>query len=121
MDEYGILLYGFDSKDAETVRSSLEHSLRGPVLALSASGGESRKVSEILDNPADSFIEGEVRILMFLGFRDSEIREALSIFPKEMKRPIFCTLTENNGDWTFSYLLEHLEEEHRQATARGGR
>jgi len=119
MDEYGILLYGFGPAEAETVRLKLEEVLSGTLLAMSASGSETRKVSDILDEPSDFFSAGDVRVLMFLGFGDGEIRKALSAFPKDMKRPIFCTLTENNENWTFSHLLEHLAEEHRQA--RGGR
>lgn len=119
MDEYGLLLYGFGPEEARTICSSFGEIVPGPIAALSASGGESRLVSEILDSPSDFFEQGDVRILMFLGFGDDEIRRSLSRYPKEIKRPIFCTLTENNSGWTFGYLVEHLREEHLRARSGG--
>ena len=49
---------------------------------------------------------------MFLGFDRELVQNALKNFPGEnIRRPIFCGLTETNSTWTVEYLMEHLVEE----------
>ena len=115
MSELGILVYGYNEKDADLIRSSLSKILDTDVLILTASGLESEKVGNILEMCRnDKFEDKPVKILMFLGFDDSQINAVLKGFPKNegLKRPIFCGLTENNVKWTFQELIDDLKQEH---------
>ena len=67
---------------------------------------------------APRFDDAPVRFMMFLGFDDEDISASIKAFPKVSKRPILCTLTENNLKWTVSALLEHLMEEDARVKGR---
>ncbi len=117
MEPLGIMLYGYAEHQAIGITASLKELLGRDVIMISASGGEDETVEEILDSEgAAVFEEREDHVLMFLGFGESEISLAMDRFPKggDIPRPIFCGLTEENHRWKFSYLLEHLLEEHRR-------
>lgn len=121
MDPLGTLLYGYSEAHAGPIVAALSAALGRKVDLISASGMEEHTVDEILGaGGSASFEEREVRVLMFLGFDDEGISLAMDSFPKggDTPRPIFCGLTEENIRWKFSYLLEHLLEEHRYWTTQ---
>jgi hypothetical protein len=114
MSELGILIYGYNEEDVEMIKSSLNNILNTDILIFSASSLESEKVGNILDKcQNDKFEDKSVKILMFLGFNDSQINAVLKKFPQSnaLKRPIFCGLTENNIEWTFQELIDDLVKE----------
>ncbi|MBN2402125.1 MAG: DUF3783 domain-containing protein [Spirochaetes bacterium] len=114
MDQLGIMLYGYEKTDAYIIKQAIEKILGREVELISSSRKESEIVEIIFsDELYDTFEDKEIKILMFLGFDDSEINLTLEKFPAANKvtRPIFCGLTENNIKWTLKQLLEHLIEE----------
>ena len=79
------------------------------------------KISDILESgDRENFKNNTNKILLFLGFGESQVRSVLSGFPKKdgISRPIFCGLTEQNIDWTMEYLIEHLLEEEKYWAAK---
>ncbi|MGL4370409.1 MAG: DUF3783 domain-containing protein [Spirochaetota bacterium] len=118
MENKALLFYGFTRDEAFIVRDAIASTLACEVEMISASGRESSTVETVLaEMSAAHFTDEEIRFLMFLGFEDSDISESIHAFPKISKRPILCTLTENNISWTISALIEHLKEE--DCRARG--
>ena len=112
MAEKALLFYGFTLGEAFTVRDAIAAALAAEIEMISASGRENVTVESVLaEMPVSDFAEADTRFLMFLGFDDGDISESIRAFPKISKRPILCTLTENNLTWTVSYLIEHLKEE----------
>lgn len=123
MGDIGILLYGYSEAQAGRITAHLGKVLGRDVVLLSASGGEDTTIDALLDAGGTVvFEEHEHRVLMFLGFDDTMIARALDHYPPEedLPRPIFCGLTEENHRWKFSYLLEHLLEEHRRWSGKSG-
>lgn len=117
MEPLGIVLYGYAKDQALAIEASLKRLLGRDVILISASGREDETVDEIIDAEGNAVFEKrEDRVLMFLGFDDDQIALAMDDFPGDgpLPRPIFCGLTEENHRWKFSYLLEHLLEEHRR-------
>ncbi len=117
-DPIGILLYGYNRKDALRIKTTLDHALEDDLFIISGSGKESWLVADILDKgPEDFYQEEEQKIIMFLGFNESQVNATLKDFPSpEVTRPIFCGLTVKNIQWTMACLIDHLREEHRQFT-----
>jgi len=116
MDPLGILLYGYDEQFSEIVRLSVQEIMKREVLLLNANEKEKSKILEILDgDTGEEFEDRESKVLVFLGFSDEEIKKTLAGFPvhKDLPRPIFAVLTEENIKWTLEDLIEHLEEEKR--------
>jgi hypothetical protein len=114
MEQLGILLYGYEKTDAYTIKHAVEKILNRELILLSGSRKESQVMEDILsDELYDTYEDKEVKVLMFLGFDDSQINLTLKKFPDadEVTRPIFCGLTENNIAWPLEKLLEHLIEE----------
>ena len=117
MQTAGILLYGYNREDALLIKSFTDRTLGFPVPMKSASRSKDKKISDILKNTTDDFFADETtKILMLIDFTEEQINAFLGNFPSReggLKRPIFCTLTEQNRDWPFGELIEHLKEEHR--------
>lgn len=114
MEPLGIIIYGFAHDGAEKIHRSFEETAGRDVIMFSASGAEGEKISDLLDRgPRDLFEEKESGFVMFLGFDRELVQDAMKSFPAEgeVKRPIFCGLTETNSTWTVEYLMEHLIEE----------
>ena len=112
MADKAFLFYGFDLDDALLVANTIEEALGCEIDTISASGEENAVLGAVLDRMPDATFKDEaVRFLMFLGFSDEDISASIKAFPKIKKRPILCTLTENNMNWTIAQLLEHLIEE----------
>ncbi len=117
MQPLGIMLYGYGAGHADMIRRSFDRLFSAGTIVISASGREDMKVLDILEEgPADRFDERETRVLVFLGFTQEQIGQALRDFPsgEGLPRPIFCTLTEQNIHWPMSRLVEHLAEEHNR-------
>ena len=107
----GFMVHGFTKDQAEIVQEFLETLAGRKVIPISATGKEKLHVANILDAAAfEDFAAAEPKILMFLGFPDNVIGAAMKHFPGTEK-PIFCSPTEQNLQWTFEYLVEHLLEE----------
>ncbi len=116
MEPLGILLYGYSKTDSTKIKGFIETELENELILISGSKKEEQKVIEILENaPDDSFEAKENKILLFLGFNDDQINKVITNFPtiQDIKRPIFCGLTEQNVNWTMKYLIEHLLKEDR--------
>ena len=117
------MLYGYDRGQSDIIKESLAALTGKGVSIFGGSGREGDTVRDIIEGePGDGFGPGKVGVLMFLGFDDGQIGAVLDSFPRHegLPRPIFCTLTENNVEWTISMLLEHLLEEQRYwAESRG--
>lgn len=121
MDEIGIMLYGYHKEDALTIQSALAAGLGRKLYLLSASGKEDKPLIEALEaQEQENFEEKETPILLFLGFGDEEIQTALKVFPKDIRRAIFCGLTEENIRWKVNVLIEHLQEEDRYWKSKKG-
>ncbi len=115
-DCLGVLLYGYTNAQAAKIKLFLSSLTGRDVAAVGGGGKEGMLVGDILDGPEDEgFVDGETKVLMFLGFDDAWIEAALRTFPKDgsIPRPIFCCPTENNVGWTLAHLVEHLLEERR--------
>ena len=114
MEPLGILLYGYNNQDVTFIKQSLDNSLDEELIIISGSGKEKTKISQILEEGNNTnFEDKKNKILLFLGFEDAQVSAVLNNFPRteNLKRPIFCGLTEQNINWTLEYLIEHLLEE----------
>ena len=121
MAEKAFLFYGFDLDDALLVKNTIEEALGVEIDEISASGEETATLEDVLDRMPDAtFTDGPSRFLMFLGFSDEDISAAIKAFPKIKKRPILCTLTQNNMKWTIAHLHEHLIEEDTKVKGKSG-
>ncbi len=121
MQKLGILLYGYCKDHADIIRKSLEEVLGNPLKMFSGANRENTKLLEILTSGTEGdFEENDVKVLVFLGFDNSQIAASLGGFPvKEgMVRPIFCGLTGENVNWPLAELIDHLLEEHRYFSER---
>jgi hypothetical protein len=117
----GILLYGYERSDGEMIRERLTDLSGRHVDMMDATGMEEKVLMEILDSEgADTYSDGETRILMFLGFDDDLLSLVIDGFPSNegLKRPIFCTLTLENINWKFKDLMTDLLEEDRYWKAK---
>ena len=118
MFQQGYLIYGFGKEEADLIAEFMRVLADKPLPGISATGMEKKKVQEILESaPYENFEPGETKLLMFIGMPDDRIGAAMKYFPQPLGRPIFCSPTEQNLQWTFEYLVEHLLEE-RAAMAR---
>jgi len=114
----GFMVHGFSKEEAELAQKFLETLAGRKVIPISATGMEKSRVAEILNSASfENFASAEPKILMFLGFPDNIIGGAMKHFPPGLGRPIFCSPTEQNLQWTLESLIEHLLEE-RAALAR---
>jgi len=115
MADYGVLLYGYSKEDMEKIKGIISGAIDADVDVISASGMEDEQVNEILEKgDEEHFLEGETKILMFLGeFTDKMLQASMQAMPTdgEIARPIFCTLTQKNFQWTFTELIEDLKKE----------
>lgn len=108
----GFMIHGFSKNEAEHLQQFMEVLANQKVISISATGMEDQRVAQILDAARfDNFAAADPKILMFLGFQDNMIGAAMNHFPPDLGRPIFCSPTEQNLQWTFEYLVEHLLEE----------
>ncbi len=106
----GFMIHGFSKDETQLVHEFLQTLAGCEIIPISATGMETLRVAEILNSaPYDNFASSEPKILMFLGFGDDKIGAAMKHFPGE--KPIFCSPTEQNLQWTLEYLIEHLLEE----------
>ena len=113
----GFMIHGFSKDQAELVHEFLQTLAGRKVIPISATGMEKLRVAEILDSaPFSNFASADPKILMFLGFEDDKIGPAMTHFPPDLGRPIFCSPTEQNLQWTMEYLIEHLLEERARFT-----
>lgn len=112
----GIMLYGYGRDEARLIGDSVSGSSGSAVEVIDASGMEDAVVSSILEGGGSgSFVENDVRVLMFLGFDDDTLGRAMDDLRgvRGIVRPIFCCLTEENVNWTMKELLRDLMEEDR--------
>lgn len=113
----GIMLYGYDERQAAIIKLALDKVTGEDVLVVSGSGQEGEKVRRILDKgPTGVFEAKDVRVLMFIGFDDGQVKSSLGGFPREegLERPLFCGLTPHNLEWDLGDLIGHLQDEKRQ-------
>ena len=118
------MLYGYGSDRAVFIQDALQKILGREIAIIGASGREDHTVKEIIEGSSPGRHEdGDIHILMFLGFSDTETSRAIDHFPRrdDIVLPIFCGLTEENYRWELSYLLEHLAEEHTRWMERSRR
>jgi hypothetical protein len=123
MQSVGVLICGYDKEDAQSIKAFLDRTLDTNVILVSASQKADMKIIDILQKgPEDCFVDEETKILMFLGFTETQTRRVLKGFPSGeggvVKRPIFCGLTAQNRQWLLRDLIEHLAEEHRRWSGR---
>ncbi|MCK9364889.1 MAG: DUF3783 domain-containing protein [Syntrophales bacterium] len=122
MEALGVLIYGYNSEDASRISTFLDEAVGCHVFLMSASEKNGETVIDILQNRTnDSFVDEKTKILLLLGFTEEQVRTILGSFPSgegELKRPIFCMLTEENRNWPLDRLLEHLEAERRYWAAK---
>jgi hypothetical protein len=114
MESIGILLYGYDEKQAKTLHKQLEQLMDTEVALISGSGRENDVVESIISQESQGdFKDGTPKVLIFLGFSDAAINQVLDGFStfQDITRPIFCGLTESNIKWPMKQLLNHLIEE----------
>ncbi len=112
MGKIGVMLYGYDRKKAMSIHDFLNELAGQEILTFSASERESDIVAMIIGQPSTgTFLDDDNKIVMFLGFPDDNIGQAMKLFPEGIQPPIFCALTEQNIHWTVEYLIGHLQEE----------
>lgn len=112
MANYGIMLYGYNKKNSEEIRSFVSELMKEDVDLFGASPESNYMVKDIVLDPEKSeFLDSPNKFFMFLGMDNSIIQQVLNDFPSNIQRPIFCTMTENNIKWHVNYLIEHLLEE----------
>jgi hypothetical protein len=121
MQSVGVLICGYSEEDARTIKTFLDKTLDAYVLMVSASQKAEMKIIDILrKGPEEYFVEEEIKILMFLGFSEVQTHMVLEGFPRDgaLRRPIFCSLTNQNQHWPLRELIEHLVAEHRKWTGQ---
>ena len=90
MDELGIMVYGYSRDRAEKIRDSLCDLTGRRVVLFSATGREDEVIEKIIGGQAGGeYADGPDPVLMFLGFSDIEISDAIDSFPGPLPRPIF--------------------------------
>mgnify|MGYP006279181023 CR=1 FL=1 len=105
----GILVYGYNQKEAYFLQKTFSQLLDSPVLLKSGTDLLNEKVHSILHkNTGFHYVDASPKIILFFSMTDSEIRTILSHFPEQVTRPIFCGLTPHNMQWEFQDLIEHL-------------
>lgn len=111
-----LFLYGYNEKDAKTIKENYSLILNKEIHVFSGSQNEEKIIDEIIDfNFPASYEDKEPKILMFLGFTEQNISLALNAFPSgDVPRPIMCTLTQTNRFWPVKELTEHLLEEEKR-------
>jgi hypothetical protein len=112
-DKY-ILLYGYGEEKAKLLIEGLKQAMGFDIDVINAEGHEEETVEDIISNKfTGPFEKRDMKVLMFVDFTDEEIDKAMDQFPKVkgLKRPIFCTPTEKNKEWTFDDLMDDLMEE----------
>jgi hypothetical protein len=123
MDPIGVMVYGYDQGTAEKIRDHLSTVCERKVELLSGSSREKEKVREILNaDEHEIFQEKEdPKVVMFLGFDGPLIHASMDGFPRfeGQMRPIFCTPTEQNMNWTLEELLKDLMEEREYFKNKG--
>ncbi|MBN1500397.1 MAG: DUF3783 domain-containing protein [Spirochaetes bacterium] len=111
MADCALLFCGFSFEETEIVHQVLAAELNQEIDIFSAAAGSGIYINQVLDGLSPEYVSSDRRFIMFLGFEDAMISRALSVFPSEVRRPIFCGLTENNYNWSTEYLMQHLIEE----------
>ena len=108
----GILIYGYDKKDATIIKKELSTILDESFILKSAIGRESEKIKHIIEESFENKLDDKkTKVVMFFNIDNFVIQSFLNSFPSEIPRPIFCALTEHNINWSFNSLLDHLLEE----------
>ena len=111
----GLLFYGFSEEEVDLINKQIHIILESNIIFLTASLREKHTINEIINMPDHSAFESkDDRFLMFLGFEDEMMMKFLKSFPGNIKRPIFCGLTDSNINWKVSFLMDHLIEEKRR-------
>ena len=119
MKSVGVLICGYDGRDARTIKTFLDGTLDAYVIMIGASSRDDTRIIDILrDKPEDRFEEEETKVLVFIGFSEVQTHMVLEDLPGDggLKRPIFCTLTNQNRNLPLRELVEHLTAEHRNWT-----
>lgn len=114
MTDKHVILYGYDDAKAHLIIGGLKQAMGFDIFAINAEGHEEETVVEIIEKKyTGNYQKRDIKVLMFVDFTDEEIEKAMDGFPKAkgLKRPIFCTPTEDNKDWTWEDLLDDLMEE----------
>jgi len=114
MADKHVLLYGYGEEKAKLLIEGLKQAMGFDIDVINAEGHEEETVDEIVKNEyTGAFEKRDIKVLMFVDFTDEEIDKAMDQFPKAkgLKRPIFCTPTEENKDWSFEDLMDDLMEE----------
>jgi hypothetical protein len=118
MEPLGVLIYGYSENDSKIIKTALEKIVNNEIIIISGSEKENMTILDILNiGPGDnSYLDTINKIIVFLGFDNNQINEVLQSFPKnkDLVRPIFCGLTEQNINWPLSDLVEHLLEEDKR-------
>jgi len=111
----GIIIYGYGKDESEEIRKFIEATLDKSISMQSAGGLEDIVLEEIIERGLKGNFDTQQETFMILiGMDTQDIRKILKIFPSNIRRPIFCGLTEHNVKWQFSYLMKHLLEEEEQ-------
>ncbi|HHN82074.1 MAG TPA: DUF3783 domain-containing protein [Methanomicrobia archaeon] len=111
----GVLLYGFGNRDAEDLKTQIEHAIASPVTAWGAPPDDETVLPILEETVEGQFEDAPDRCVMFVGFEGSEIQKVLRSveFPPPVS-PLFCCPTETNVTWPFRELIEHLKEEREE-------
>ena len=107
-----LLVNGYSESEAEEIKKCLNETFLQTVLL--ATHSQSKKISHIIETKEENFSPQGTQICMFVEFEEEDINSVLRLFPKSLKRPLFCALTESNSEWNLAYLGSHLIEERRE-------
>ena len=114
MADKHILLYGYGEEKSKIIHDGLEKAMGFDIGLINAEGHEQQTVEDIIEKGYnDKYEVRDLKILMFVDFSDEDTEKAMGQFPKAkgLKRPIFCSPTEENKTWKFEELMDDLMEE----------
>lgn len=116
-DSKGILLNGYNNEEKDAICDTIKNKLSiNNLLIYSGYNNQKLKIKEIISNEnlKQEFDSDRKKILMFLNFNDIEIKQTLTYFPKNIERPLFCVLTQNNSEWDIEKLYNDLKLENEE-------
>jgi len=106
-----LLINGYSKEESDELFRAIQENFESVEIFGSS---QNKVVKEILESKEKRFSPQGTQICMFVEFEEEDINSVLRLFPKSLKRPLFCALTESNSEWNLAYLGSHLIEERRE-------
>lgn len=111
-----LLIDGYTTEESRVLHSVLSKSYDCAILLSTKS--QTKAIAQIIEENEQNFEGVGVTVCMFVEYKEKDINALLKSFPKSLKRPLFCILTDSNREWNLAYLGNHLIEERREMTEK---